>query len=582
MSESQRPIELFYSYAQPDEALREEIEKHLSHLVQQRQITPWYQHKILPGTYSVQEIDRHLNTAQIILLLISSDFLASDYCYRTETQRAIERHKAQSACVIPILLRPVDWEGTPFAELEPLPSNRKPITSWSNQDEALRDVALGIRRALEKFKALPAGVQQEVRPVEQPAMNQPPASNGLQRWATVFFSYAHEDTELVRDLQLRINVRGIASWRDVDDLPTGSLVEGEIIRAIEHDADAIALFLTPSCLQSDFIWRVEVPAALRRHKRDPHFHIVPLLQGISFAEVQQFCYNRKLADLSRFNGIVLADGTTSETKQEQNKKRNDVARRILQDAFALHLRRIHADHSYEPSIYLRTFVSAPRSIPDLSLDWQKVIDGKEHIPTAQEWEEILWPALLDVKRTISEKIPSHRIHLFIKGILPVAIALGFVFRETCGIALLLEGQKEIWSTETSPSEQELLHCEWTYNDQGDQQIAVIGVATTLSIKQSISETLSVVNFTPAYCIQLESSELSGESVRDAAHARAIAQQVRHICRKLCDQQRVRQIHLFVAIPVELAVLIGHQLNALCSITLYEYSKGSYQPIGGLS
>src|ERR1019366_10298101 len=118
MSETTRPIELFYSYAQADEELRQELEKHLSYLVQQHQITSWHPQKIIPGQSRTQEIDAHLDTAQIILLLVSSDFLASDYCYGQEMHRALERHQTQQACVIPILLRSADWQRTPFADLE--------------------------------------------------------------------------------------------------------------------------------------------------------------------------------------------------------------------------------------------------------------------------------------------------------------------------------------------------------------------------------------------------------------------------------------------------------------------------------
>ena len=71
--------------------------------------------------------------------------------------------------------------------------------------------------------------------------------------------------EAVKDIQLRLKVRGVRCWRDVDDMPSGTIQRVKYVRAIEHDADAIALFLTPSFLQSTFIWRVEVPAALRRH-----------------------------------------------------------------------------------------------------------------------------------------------------------------------------------------------------------------------------------------------------------------------------------------------------------------------------
>lgn len=97
-----------------------------------------------------------MDTASVILLLISADFLASDYCYGVEMQKALERHRAGMAHVIPILLRPVDRCNAPFAHLSCLPSNEKPITSWSNQDKAFLDVAIGIRTLLENVYGLPS------------------------------------------------------------------------------------------------------------------------------------------------------------------------------------------------------------------------------------------------------------------------------------------------------------------------------------------------------------------------------------------------------------------------------------------
>src|SRR5260370_17941683 len=99
---------------------------------------------------------------------------------------------------------------------------------------------------------------------------------GLERPATVFLSYAHEDVEAIKELQLRLEVRGILCQRDADYLLSGSVFESEIEHAIEHDADAIVLYITPDWLKSNFIRRVEVRAAWRRHKRDPYFHIIPM------------------------------------------------------------------------------------------------------------------------------------------------------------------------------------------------------------------------------------------------------------------------------------------------------------------
>lgn len=143
------PITIFYSYARTDERLRKQLEKHLSLLRQQGIVTEWHDRQVVPGSNWAQEIDHRLSTATIILLLVSPDFLASEYCYSVEMQRALDRHQAGNACVVPILLRPVDLAHAPFAMLQCLPSDGKAVTLWRNRDEAFRDVVEGIRKAIE-------------------------------------------------------------------------------------------------------------------------------------------------------------------------------------------------------------------------------------------------------------------------------------------------------------------------------------------------------------------------------------------------------------------------------------------------
>src|SRR5436190_22120454 len=95
-----------------------------------------------------QIMDR-LKTAQIILLLISADFMASKFCYGIELKEAIERHDANQARVLPIILRPTDWKGAPFAKLKVLPTAGKAVTRWPSHDDAFEDVVQGIREAIE-------------------------------------------------------------------------------------------------------------------------------------------------------------------------------------------------------------------------------------------------------------------------------------------------------------------------------------------------------------------------------------------------------------------------------------------------
>jgi hypothetical protein len=143
------PLLLFYSYAHEDEPLREELEKHLRMLSREGLISEWHDRKILAGAAWAQEIDAYLEAASIVLLLVSPDFLASDYCYEIEMQRALERHRLGLARVIPVILRPCDWQHTPFASLQCLPRNGQPVTTWYDQDEAFLDIAQGLRRVIE-------------------------------------------------------------------------------------------------------------------------------------------------------------------------------------------------------------------------------------------------------------------------------------------------------------------------------------------------------------------------------------------------------------------------------------------------
>src|SRR5215470_4813869 len=114
MAEQIRAVEVFYCYAHKDQALRDELEKHLAPLKRLGQITGWYDHQIQAGTEWEREIALHLSTASIFLLVVSPDFINSDYCYSIEMQQALKRHEAGEARVIPIIVRAVEWEVTPI------------------------------------------------------------------------------------------------------------------------------------------------------------------------------------------------------------------------------------------------------------------------------------------------------------------------------------------------------------------------------------------------------------------------------------------------------------------------------------
>lgn len=147
------PVKIFFCYAHEDEELLDKLKVHLRPLQRQGLINVWHDRDISAGTVWEREISQYLNTAQIILLLISPDFMNSDYCYSIEMKRALERNERGEACVIPVILHYIHWQIEPLSNLQALPTDAKPVTSayWHSQNEAFFNVAEGIRKVVEQI-----------------------------------------------------------------------------------------------------------------------------------------------------------------------------------------------------------------------------------------------------------------------------------------------------------------------------------------------------------------------------------------------------------------------------------------------
>lgn len=173
------PVDVFFSYSHEDEKLRDKLALHLANLKNQGLIKLWHDRKISAGTEWVKEIDDQLDSAGIILLLVSDHFLASDYCYGVEMKRSLARHDAGEAIVIPIILKPVDWSGAPFGKLQAFPKDAKPVTKWNNRDEAFLNIAQGIREAAQ---TLSSQLEQKRATAPPPALVPPPVQADLAEW----------------------------------------------------------------------------------------------------------------------------------------------------------------------------------------------------------------------------------------------------------------------------------------------------------------------------------------------------------------------------------------------------------------
>jgi hypothetical protein len=228
------PLTLFYSYADEDEKLCKELEKHLTLLQRQAVIAVWQRHKILPGEDKNEINTQQFSSAQIILLLISPDFLASDVSH-SEMERAMLRHRAGLAYVIPLLLRPVDYELASFASLQTLPRNGRAVTAWENHDEAFADIAKDIRLAIKQWNS--HSLQQSPRSPMSPYP---------------FLSFARSDLPLVNRLKEDLRISGMMKEKDHEAPQTGDSGEDEKedVREAIRSASGVILIATPHTRRS--------------------------------------------------------------------------------------------------------------------------------------------------------------------------------------------------------------------------------------------------------------------------------------------------------------------------------------------
>jgi replicative DNA helicase len=147
---NENPVKIFCSYSHKDENLREELETHASSLMREKLVEIWHDRKIPPGQIWEDAIDIHLEESEIVILLISPNFIASNYCYGKELTRALEKDANGQAKVIPVIIRPTDWLGAPFSKFQALPKDGKAITTWDNKDEAWLSVVQGLKNSVKE------------------------------------------------------------------------------------------------------------------------------------------------------------------------------------------------------------------------------------------------------------------------------------------------------------------------------------------------------------------------------------------------------------------------------------------------
>jgi hypothetical protein len=233
------PHLLFYSYSSKDEPYRAELEKHLTMLRREAVIEPWGFRKIHAGSECGRVIDEKLNTARIILLLISADFLSSEYCWSIEMSRALDRHDRGEARVIPIILRDCDWHTAALSKLQALPTDAKPVSRYRPRDAGWTDVAKGIRQiAGDMASVAPASGSTIVASVSLPD-----ALQQVKQLAAIFVEKSLKDRQvaaskvytLATDLSTEDAIRLAASPTFGERVAAGIILRHDIERGVDLD-----------------------------------------------------------------------------------------------------------------------------------------------------------------------------------------------------------------------------------------------------------------------------------------------------------------------------------------------------------
>ncbi len=174
-------ITAFVSYSHRDETFRNELETHLSMLKREGLISVWHDRRITAGTDIDRAISTQLEEAKLVLLLVSPYFLASDYCYESEMSRALERHDAGLARVVPIIVNPCEWQRTPFGRLRATPPDGQPITKYPNVHDAYQAIAADVREVIADLGVSPSANFAEVADAESsvPVPPDSPRSSNL-------------------------------------------------------------------------------------------------------------------------------------------------------------------------------------------------------------------------------------------------------------------------------------------------------------------------------------------------------------------------------------------------------------------
>ena len=392
-----------------------------------------------------------------------------------------------------------------------------------------------------------------------------------QALAQIFLCHAGEDAQEIRSLAAELKLRGVVPWVDKDGgFKVGDESTGEAERAIDEDCFGLLFYATPEAFGSDFIRQVEIRRALRRKEEDPSFALFAVPRRMGFGELSKRSIETFGVDLAAYSSRAL-EGTDGGDDHALRERLGVVADEVLDKVLVL---------AGETDLggTLRMQFSTRELLADeggdvLRVDAVGLLEGADS-PWA--WARV-HGGLSSVKRRVSRHLGRPRLRVHGSKHLTAAFLLGFVFPSTvCEVEVRTKAG--YWSTDHEPTAKDLLLNNVSDGTVGSEVLYVeISTGDKIvrdGVRRHVSRTgvspLKYLRFTPG-------PELEAATHMTNADARSIANQIRRELSRAVSDYGISEIHLFVAIPQALAIMLGHSFNAMPPVQLYEYEGGEYYP-----
>ncbi|MFX0195986.1 MAG: SAVED domain-containing protein [Candidatus Hodarchaeota archaeon] len=374
-----------------------------------------------------------------------------------------------------------------------------------------------------------------------------------------FLSYSRKNLDDLRTIARTLMIHGIRIWQDINNLGTG-VTEHKIREAIQQMCSGLVFYSTALSVQSSMIRKIELPEAEARHKKDPSFHIVPIFR-LSVKETDEALKGCLRIPISNFNGA----------KVEPKGQVDDVLV-AAQEAAKIILNEIEINEIPPLPIGLASKQKTGENVV-LDLDFTSFFSNG--LPSQEVWDKEFSSALVRVKNALVLKKMAH-LRLYSFAHLSLGFLFGYIFRERTGFKLEIEqisdGKREIWSTsalpEENPFEMSVLPGEL------DSKNLCVKISLMSNDRSSLPSYANKSGF--SFRALLELSPPNFPYIISSGQAVEIANQLANKIKQMHAEYGTNTVHIFAAIPLGLALLIGYKLNACGKIQCYEFDNSSLE------